>query len=185
MIVGPNGGTANVFPLKTGVGSTHQVYGVDAQHIPQWRGRFPLTDIAFFDDGFFVTLETDFQVHGSYGGPGGLTLPAGTQLVCGDYRMFNAAGDLLETFRYKSNIPVASLPVGGNAEAAEGAFFVAIACDIESALFGSGDVRALGEIRPLGDGLTYLDFRYVMHFPSQLAGSTVTQPHVSGLPPLP
>ena len=177
-------GSANVFPLKTGVGSTHQVYAVDAQHIPQWRNKLPLTDIALFDDGFFVTLDTDFLVRGAYGGDDGILLPAGTQIVFGEYRMFDASGELLETFKYKSNIPVAAVPVGGSFEASGGAIFVTIACDIESALFGEGNVRALGEIRPLGEGVTDLDFRYVMHFPGRLAESTVDHPKVSQLPPL-
>ncbi|MEL6870245.1 MAG: hypothetical protein AAFO81_10635 [Pseudomonadota bacterium] len=178
------GGSANVFPLKTGVGSTHQVYGVDAQRFPRWRSRMPLTKVALFDDGFFVTLDTDFRVHGTFGGDAGIVLPAGTQLVAGEYRMFDDKGRLLETFRYKSNIPVAALPVGGSFEFSGGSVFITIACDIESDLFGAGDVRSLAQITPLPDGRTDLDFRYVMRFPARLDETPDGKQRCDTLPPL-
>ncbi|MEO0574525.1 MAG: hypothetical protein AAF004_03615 [Pseudomonadota bacterium] len=177
------GGSANVFPLKTGEGSTHQVYALDAQHISKWRSRMPLTDIAFFDDGFFVTLDTDFRLHGTFGGDAGIVLPAGTQLVAGEYRMFDGDGELLETFRYKSNIPVAALPVGGSFEFSQGGVFITIACDIESDTFGSGDVRSLAQITPLPDGRTDLDFRYVMRFPARLSPGSKDAARCDTLPP--
>lgn len=178
------GGTANVFPLKTGTGSTHQVYGIDAQKIPQWRHKMPMTDIAFFDDGFFVTLETDFKLRGEFGGPTGVILAAGTQLVFGDYRMFDGNGELLETFRYRSNIPVVGIPVTGNPETSDGALFLTIACDIESDLFGSGNVRSLAEIKFLPDGKTDLDFRYVMRFPARLSETDLDKSHCKSIKPL-
>jgi len=179
-----NGGTANVFPLKTGAGSTHQVYAVDAQMIPAWRHKMPLNDIAFFDDGFFVTLETDFQVTGKFAGETGVTLSAGTQLVFGEYRMFDGRGRLLETFQYQSDIPVAGLPVTGNFQTSDGAVFLTIACEISSPLFGRGSVRSLAEVRPLGNGKTYLDFRYVMKFPARVADAELRRSHCKRLRPL-
>ncbi len=178
------GGVAHVVALKPDISSTHQVYGIDAQRIPQWRSKMPLTQVAFFDDGFFVTMETDLRVHGTFGGKDGIVLPAGTQLVAGEYRLFDDKANLLETFRYKSNIPVAALPVGGSFEATEGAVFLTIACEVESALFGHGNVRALGEIRPLPGGRTALDFRYVMRFPGSLAEGGSQRPHCDALPAL-
>ncbi len=184
VISGANG-EANVFPLKTGAGSTHQVYGLDAQNIPRWRHKMPITNAAFFDDGFFVTLDTDYVVKGTYGGPGGIVLPAGTQFVFGEYRMFDDRGRLLETFRYRSNIPVTAGPVGGSFDFSGGAVFINIACDIESDLFGHGDVRALGELTPLPDGRTDLDFRYVMKFPQRLADNPdIRRPNCRRLRPV-
>ena len=90
-------GNANVFPLKTGMGSTHQVYGLDAQNIPQWRHKMPITDVALFDDGFFVTLDSPYLVKGTFGGAAGITLPAGTQFVFGEYRLFDGRQRLPET----------------------------------------------------------------------------------------
>jgi hypothetical protein len=184
VISGPSG-EANVFPLKTGVGSTHQVYGLDAQNIPQWRHRMPITNAAFFDDGFFVTLDTDYVVTGTFGGANGIVLPAGTQFVFGEYRMFDDSGQLLETFRYRSNIPVTAGPVGGSFEFSNGAVFINIACDIESKTFGHGNVRALAEVTPLADGRTDLDFRYVMKFPARLADDpSIRMPNCRKLQPV-
>ena len=181
---GPDG-QANVFPLKTGVGSTHQVYGVDAQNIPKWRHKMPITNTALFDDGFFVTLDTDYVVRGTFGGEKGIVLPAGTQFVFGEYRMFDDRGRLLETFEYRSNIPVTAGPVGGSFDFSKGAVFINIACDIESELFGNGNVRALAELTPLPDGRTDLDFRYVMKFPARLADNpNVRRPRCRTLRPV-
>ena len=77
VISGPDG-DANVFPLKTGEGSTHQVYGIDAQNVPQWRHKMPMTRIALFDDGYFVTLDSDYVVRGTYGGEDGNSCSAST-----------------------------------------------------------------------------------------------------------
>ncbi len=184
VIVDDLGGTANVFPLKTGIGSTHQIYGIDAQKFPKWRHKMPMTDVAFFDDGFFVTLDTDFQLKGKFGGSSGVVLTAGTQLVFGEYRMFDGDGELLETFRYRSDIPVAGIPVTGNPETSGGALFLTIACDIESDLFGNGDVRSLAEIKFQPDGKTDLDFRYVMRFPARLSESDLDKPHCKSIKPL-
>lgn len=168
VISGPDG-DANVFPLKTGEGSTHQIYGIDAQNVPQWRHKMPMTRIAMFDDGYFVTLDSDYVVRGTYGGEDGIVLPAGTQFVFGEYRMFDHRGRLLDTLRYKSSIPVTAGPVGGSFEFSNGAVFINIACDIESDIFGEGNVRSLAELTPLPDGRTDLDFRYVMKFPARLS----------------
>ncbi len=178
-------GDANVFPLKTGTGSTHQVYGMDAQNIPQWKHKMPITDVALFDDGYFVTLDSDYLVKGTFGGEAGITLPAGTQFVFGEYRMFDGRGRLLETFKYRSNIPVTAGPVGGSFDYSNGAVFINIACDIESDLFGHGNVRALAELTPLADGRTDLDFRYVMKFPARLSDDPqIFRPRCRKLRPL-
>lgn len=177
-----SGASASVAPVKTGEGSTHQVYAVDAQHIPRWHSKLPLTQVAFFDDGYFVTLESDFRVHGSFGGDQGIVLPMGTQLVLGEYRMFDHRDRLLDTISYRSNIPVTAVPVSGSLEGSGGALFVTIACDVESKRFGVGSTRALGEIRPLSDSTTQLDFRYTMHFPAALKDAQIDRARCDRLP---
>ncbi len=144
----------------------------------------PITKVAFKDDGFFVTLETDFILHGEFGGATGVVLPAGTQLVFGEYQMFDHLDRLLETFRYQSDIPVAGIPVTGNPITSGGGLFLTIAWNIESDLFGSGDVRSLAEITFLPDGRTDLDFRYVMRFPARLKDSDVDNPKCKRVRPV-
>lgn len=167
------GGLVQVQPIKTGVGdtSTHQVYGIDAQDIPKWRHKMPVTNVALRDDGYFVFILTDFTAHGEFGGAAGLPLRAGDILVFGDYRMFDHKDRLLDTLHYRSLTPATVNPFAGAAAASDGANFVNITCSIESDIFGEGLVRGLGEMRPLPDGSMDLDFRYVMRFPSRLADS--------------
>ncbi len=180
------GGQVQVQPIKTGFGdtSTHQVYGVDAQDIPQWRNKMPLTNTAFRDDGYFVFIFTDFVAHGEFGGEEGQTLRAGDLLVFGDYRMFDHKDRLLDTIHYRAMTPATVNPFAGTPEASEGANFVAITCELESDIFGEGLVRGLGEMRPLADGSMDLDFRYVMRFPSRLADSELENAKCKKLRPL-
>ncbi len=181
------GGQALVRPIKTGVGdtSTHQVYAVDAQHVPQWRNKIPLTNVAFRDDGFFVFVISDFVTHGTYGGDDGLRVRAGDLIVAGEYRMFDHKDRLLDTVVYKASTPATVNPFNGAEEASDGATFVSITCDVESEVFGpAGTTRGIGEIRPLPDGSTLMDFRYVMHFPTHLDDSDVYSPNCKKLRPL-
>lgn len=156
-----------MWPLKTGLGSTHQVHGIDAQRIPGLRGKFPLTRVALRDDGYFVFVGPEgFTVHGEYGGEAGVELPPGTIFLAGEYRMFDKRDRLIDTIRYFSRIPSFSLFEPGAAVPTQQ---ITISCDVESDLFGHGQVRALGSMAALPDGSTDLDFRYVMHFPERLA----------------
>ena len=158
---------ALMWPLKTGIGSTHQVHGIDAQRIPGLRGKFPLTRVALRDDGYFVFVgDEGFTVHGEYGGKEGVELPPGTIFLAGEYRMFDKRDRLIDTLRYFSRIPSFSLMEPGAAVPTQQ---ITISCDIESDLFGQGQVRALGSLATLADGSSDLDFRYVMHFPNRLA----------------
>jgi hypothetical protein len=168
------GRTALMWPLKTGVGSTHQVYGIDAQRFPRLRSKMPLTRIALRDDGYFVFVgEEGFTVHGIYGGESGVELPPGTIFLAGEYRMFDGRDRLIDTLRYFSRIPSFSVPEPG---AANPTNLITIACDIESDVFGEGQVRALGSMEALADGSSDLDFRYVMHFPSRLSDVELARP---------
>lgn len=177
--VDDQGRTALMWPLKTGVGSTHQVYGIDAQRFPRLRSKMPLTRIAFRDDGYFVFVgETGFTVHGIYGGEAGVELPPGTIFLAGEYRMFDGKDRLIDTLRYFSRIPSFSVPDPG---AVYPTNLITIACDIESDVFGEGQVRALGSMTALPDGSSDLDFRYVMHFPTRLADVELTRPRCDTL----
>ncbi len=180
------GGLVQVQPIKTGFGdtSTHQVYGVDAQDIPQRRNKMPLTNVAFRDDGFFVFILADFTAHGEFGGAAGQTLRAGDILVFGDYRMFDHKDRLLDTIHYRALTPATVNPFAGAASASDGANFVSITCDLQSDIFGEGLVRGLGEMRPLPDGSMDLDFRYVMRFPSRLEDSELDNAKCKMLRPL-
>lgn len=166
------GGQVLVQAIKTGEGSTHQVYALDVQHVPQWRGRFPITNAAFFDDGYFVFILSDFDAHGSYGGAAGLTLRAGDLVVQGEYRMFDDRGRLLDTITYFADTPATVNPFAGDVAASAGATFVNITCRVESPIMGTGVTRGIGEQRPLPGGQLDLDFRYVMRFPSRLSETT-------------
>lgn len=166
------GGSALMWPLKTGVGSTHQVYAIDAQNHPQWRSKMPLTQVAIRDDGYFVFVGEDgFTVKGIYGGDAGVVLPPGTIFLAGEYRMFDGNDQLIDTLRYFSRIPSFSVIDPGAANPTQ---LVTISCDIESDLFGNGQVRALGSLEALPDGSNYLDFRYVMRFPVRLTDTGLT-----------
>lgn len=180
------GGLVQVQPIKTGFGdtSTHQVYGVDAQDIPQWRNKMPLTNVAFRDDGYFVFILADFTAHGEFGGAAGLTLRAGDILVFGDYRMFDHKDRLLDTIHYRALTPATVNPFAGAASSSDGANFVNITCDLQSDIFGEGLVRGLGEMRPLPDGSMDLDFRYVMRFPARLSDSELEDAQCKMLRPL-
>ena len=162
------GGQALVSPIKTGAGetSTHQVYGIDAQDIPQWRHRMPITNVAFRDDGFFVFILSDFQAGGTYNA----TLRAGDLVVQGEYRMFDHRDRLLDTIVYFADTPATVHPFAGDVAASNGATWVNITCRVESEIFGTGTTRGIGEQTPLPDGSTRQDFRYVMRFPSVLDG---------------
>lgn len=180
------GGLVQVQPIKTGFGdtSTHQVYGVDAQDIPQWRNKMPLTNVAFRDDGYFVFILSDFVAHGEFGGAAGRTLRAGDIVVFGDYRMFDHKDRLLDTIHYRALTPATVNPFAGAASASDGANFVSITCAVESDIFGEGVTRGLGEMRPLPDGSMDLDFRYVMRFPSRLEDSELDDAKCKMLRPL-
>ncbi|MEM7220824.1 MAG: hypothetical protein AAF515_20850 [Pseudomonadota bacterium] len=155
-----------MWPLKTGVGSTHQVYAVDAQHVPRMRGKFPLTRVALRDDGYFVFVGAEgFTVHGEYGGEDGVELPPGTIFLAGEYRMFDGKDRLVDTLRYFSRIPSLSVFDPGAPVPTQ---LITISCDIESDLFGTGQVRGIGSLAVQPDGSSDLDFRYVMHFPTRL-----------------
>lgn len=175
LIFDGQGGQALVQPTKTGdLGtSTHQVYAIDSQYVPQWRHKIPVTNVAFLDDGYFVFILEDFVAHGTYGGDDGLRIRAGDLLVAGEYRMFDHKDRLLDTIEYVAQTPATVNPFNGDEEASEGATFVNITCNTHSDIFGDGLVRGLGEIRPLADGSLDLDFRYVMRFPSRVADSDV------------
>lgn len=170
------GGSVLVQAIKTGEGSTHQVYALDAQEIPQWRGKFPLTSVAFRDDGYFVFVLSDFIAHGTYGGESGKRLRAGDILVQGEYRMFDGADRLMDTITYFADTPATVNPFNGDLEASDGASFVSITCRVESPLLGTGLTRGIGEMRPLGGDTMDLDFRYVMRFPSRLDSTSVERP---------
>ncbi len=169
-------GSVSVQAIKTGEGSTHQVYALDAQHIPQWRGKFPLTSVAFRDDGYFVFVLSDFIAHGTYGGLDGKRVRAGDLLVQGEYRMFDGDDQLMDTITYFADTPATVNPFAGDVAASEDASFVNITCRVESPLLGTGLTRGIGEMRPLPGGLMDLDFRYVMRFPSRLDSATVERP---------
>ncbi|MEM7271726.1 MAG: hypothetical protein AAF547_01485 [Actinomycetota bacterium] len=64
-VVEVGGGSVPVQAIKTGEGSTHQVYAIDAQQVSRWRGRFPLTTVAFRDDGYVVFALSDVVVNGT------------------------------------------------------------------------------------------------------------------------
>jgi hypothetical protein len=174
------GGQALVQAIKTGEGSTHQVHAIDAQRIPRWRGRFPLTSVAFLDDGYFVFALTDLMVHGTYGGVDGARVRAGDILVQGEYRMFDGRRRLMDTITYFADTPATVNPFNGDVDASDGAQFVSITCRVESPLLGTGLTRGIGEMRPLPDGTMDLDFRYVMHFPARLEDGTVVRPRCDG-----
>lgn len=158
---------ALMWPLKTGVGSTHQVHAIDAQRLPRMRGKFPMTRVAIRDDGYFVFVGEDgFRVHGTYGGEEGVELPPGTIFLAGEYRLFDKNDDLIDTLRYFSRIPSFSLFDPGAKVPTQQ---ITISCDIESDLFGSGQVRGIGSLSTLANGSSDLDFRYVMHFPGRLS----------------
>ena len=175
VVVDEFGGQLLVQPTKTGPGdtSTHQVYGIDAQNIPQWRHKMPITNVAFRDDGFFVFALTDYIAHGTYGGEDGARIRGGDILVFGDYRMFDHKDRLLDTIHYQADTPATVNPFNGDEAASNGAQFVNITCAVSSEIFGEGLVRGLGEMRPLEDGSMDLDFRYVMRFPSRLEDASV------------
>lgn len=179
-------GQVQVQPIKTGFGdtSTHQVYGVDAQDIPQWRNKMPITNTAFRDDGFFVFILSDFVAHGEFGGEEGRLVRAGDILVFGEYRMFDHKDRLLDTIHYRALTPSTVNPFAGAAESSDGANFVTITCALQSDIFGEGLVRGLGEMRPLEDGSMDLDFRYVMRFPARLSESELENPKCKRLRPL-
>lgn len=125
-----------------------------------------MTRVALRDDGYFVFVgEEGFRVHGEYGGEDGVELPPGTIFLAGEYRMFDRQDRLIDTLRYFSRIPSFSLFEPGAAVPTQQ---ITISCDIESDLFGNGQVRALGSLATLPDGSSDLDFRYVMHFPNRL-----------------
>jgi hypothetical protein len=175
------GGQAVVQAVKTGLGSTHQVYAIDAQRIPRWRGRFPLTSVAFLDDGYFVAAITDFTARGTYGGEDGLRIRAGDLVVQGEYRMFDGQGDLMDVITYFADTPATNNPFNGDLEASNGAQFVNITCRVESPILGTGLTRGIGEMRPLDDGNMDLDFRYVMHFPARLPEGTIGVPRCDSI----
>lgn len=175
-VVAPDGGTVLIQAIKTGDGSTHQVHAIDAQRVPRWRGRFPLTSVAFRDDGYFVFILADFTANGSYGGAAGKRLRAGDILVQGEYRMFDGRDRLMDTITYFADTPATVNPFNGDLDASDGASFVNITCRVESRLLGTGLTRGIGEMRPLADGTMDLDFRYVMHFPARLTDGTVRLP---------
>ncbi|MEM9190203.1 MAG: hypothetical protein AAGF12_13545 [Myxococcota bacterium] len=170
LVVDGQGGQALVSAIQTGApgSSTHQVYGLDAQHIPQWRHRLPITNTAFRDDGYFVFILTDFVANGSFGGAAGARIRAGDLVVAGEYRMFDHRDRLLDTIRYFADTPSTVNPFTGDAASSNGATFVNITCRVESDLFGEGVTRGIGEQRPNPDGSLTLDFRYLMRFPSIL-----------------
>lgn len=178
------GGQVLVQAIKTGEGSTHQVYALDAQDVPAWQGRMPITNTAFFDDGYFVFILSDYDAHGTYGGATGRRLRAGDLLVQGEYRMFNDRGRLLDVITYFADTPATVNPFAGDEAASEGATFVNITCRVESPSFGVGLTRGIGEQRPLPDGRLDLDFRYVMRFPSRLADASVANPRCDRLRPV-
>ena len=160
------GRTAAMQPIKAGVGSTHQVYAIDAQNIPQWRHRMPMTSVALKDDGYFVFVgDEGFEVHGTYGGADGTTLPPGTIFLLGEYRMYDHQDKLMDTLRYFSSTPAFSL-IDPGAELPTTQF--TISCNVESDIFGSGLVRALGSMTTLPDGSSDLDFRYTLRFPERI-----------------
>ena len=181
-----NGGTASVRGFKLDVGSTHQVYALDAQHIPHWRHKMPLTNVAIFDDGYTVFVGPEgFTVHGKLGGEPGLLLPPGTLMISAQYRLFDEHMQLLDTIDYQSETPSLGIPALG-----ENAFFVAINSVAQSKIFGTGTLRALGKITPLAvddKGNTTLqdvDIRYVLRFPSRRGDATVKQPRCQEVQPL-
>ena len=171
--------SALMWPLKTGIGSTHQVYGIDSQRYPQLRSKMPLTRIALRDDGYFVFVgESGFTVNGIYGGTEGVELPPGTIVLAGEYRMFDERNRLLDTIRYFSRIPSFSLFDPGAINPTQQ---ITISCDVESDVFGKGQVRALGALEALPDGSSDLDFRYVMHFPTRLADVELSRPRCDNI----
>ncbi len=178
------GGQALVRAGKLDEGSTHQVYALDAQRIPQWRGRLPITNTAFFDDGYFVFLLSDYEAHGTYGGADGLRIRAGDVVVQGEYRMFDDRGRLLDTIAYFADTPATVNPFAGDEEASAGATFISITCRVESEIFGTGLTRGIGEQRPLPGGGEDVDFRYVMRFPSRVSDSNVARSRCDRLRPL-
>lgn len=175
------GGQALVQAIKTGEGSTHQVHAIDAQRIARWRGRFPLTSVAFLDDGYFVFALTDLTATGTYGGSAGARIRAGDILVQGEYRMFDGRRRLMDTITYFADTPATVNPFNGDLDASDGAQFVNITCRVESPLLGTGLTRGIGEMRPLANGMMDLDFRYVMHFPARLADGTVRRPRCGNI----
>lgn len=88
--------------------------------------------------------------------------------------MFDAEDNLMDTLRYFSTTPAFSLIDPG---AALPTTQFTISCDIESDIFGSGLVRALGSMTVLPDGSSDLDFRYTMRFPARISDADQSGAH--------
>ncbi|MEM9386025.1 MAG: hypothetical protein AAGA68_13250 [Pseudomonadota bacterium] len=172
--VDASGRVAEMQPIKFGLGSTHQVYAIDAQRIPRWRHRMPMTNVALRDDGYFVFIGADgFEVNGTYGGEAGVTLPAGTVVLLGEYRMFDENDELMDTLRYFSDQPAFAVVDPG---APLPTTLFTITCKVQSEIFGEGQVGALGQLVALEDGSTDLDFRYTLRFPARIRDSGLIRP---------
>lgn len=172
--VDASGRVAEMQPVKLGIGSTHQVYAIDAQRIPRWRHRMPMTNVALRDDGYFVFVGPDgFEVNGTYGGDAGVTLPPGSVFLLGEYRMFDENDELMDTLRYFSDQPSFAVVDPG---AALPTSLITITCKVQSDIFGDGQVAALGQLVALDDGATDLDFRYTLRFPARIGESDLIRP---------
>jgi hypothetical protein len=178
------GGLAFVWPLALGTGPSHQVHALDAQHIPEWRNLIPVTNLALWNDSYFVFAVTNFRVHGTYGGAAGATVRAGDLLAFGQYRMIDDRGRLLDVITFQGDTPTLLTPFTGDPATSAGAVMVGISAEATSDFLGDGIIRGTGEIRPLADGRLHLDFRYVLRVPGKLDGAAVPHPHCRRVRPL-
>lgn len=174
LAVDREGRTATMQPIQLGADTSHQVYGIDAQRIPQWRHRLPMTSAALRDDGYFTFVgEEGFRVHGTYGGEDGVELPPGSVFLLGEYRMFDGDDQLIDTLRYRSTQPAFAVVDPGAALPTQ---LVTITCEVQSDLFGDGKVQALGTQIALADGSADWDFRYTLRFPSRISDASLRRP---------
>jgi len=162
--------------------SAYRIYSMVSDEYPN---NSPMTNTRVLDDVFYLATTQDVEIQTGMWKDMAVamgmntTWPAGSFIVCGQYRGYQNStdGTMVEAFpsiTYMAPMPMTAVYLGVMGDTTNSN--VGINCDLESPLWGKGRALGMALTVPLPDGRLWARWRNTLSFPA----SVYDRPSING-----